>query len=147
MFWRGIGGPAFAGSISELGRLQDEMNQLFRSARGRYGTPDYPAVNAWVNENNVVLTAELPGIEPEDLEINVVEDTITIKGNRSETEIGETSEFHRRERGAGAFSRSFTLPYRVDGEKVEAECEKGILRVKLPRADSDKPRKIKVTRS
>jgi len=134
----------------DVERLRHEMDRLFQDFPSRYRinmATSYPAMNVWTNENGAVVTAELPGVSPENIEISVVNDTLTLSGKRDAEECGEDVRFHRRERGCGAFTRSFQLPFQVDPGKVEAALEKGVLKISLPRAEADKPRKIAVKAS
>ncbi len=132
---------------NEMERLRREMNRVFANlpatSESRV-TPGYPAMNVWTNENGAVVTAELPGIDPEALDIAVVENTLTLSGERKPIELGEGEVFHRRERGYGKFTRSFQLPFNVETGNVQAVYEKGVLHITLPRAEADKPRKITV---
>lgn len=130
----------------EMDRLQREMNRLFddyapsrlRRAAG------YPAMNVWTNEEGLVITAEVPGVKPDDIDVNVVGDTLTLSGVRKPDELDESSRYHRQERGYGNFSRTIQLPYLVDVGKVEAAFKNGVLNITLPRAEEDKPKKIAV---
>ena len=106
----------------------------------------YPAMNVWMNDDGVVVTAELPGCSPDNIDITVVGDTLTVKGSRTEEELPEGAVYHRRERACGSFSRGFTLPFEVETSGVDATFEQGVLRLTLPRAEADKPRRIQVTR-
>ncbi len=129
----------------EMERLRREMEQLFNE--GAFRSPmmrGFPAMNVWVNENGAVVTTELPGVLPEDLDISVVDDTLTISGSRKPEELEEGATYHRRERGCGSFTRSFQLPFKVDPQQVEAVANNGILNITLPRAEEDKPKKIAV---
>ena len=129
----------------EMDRLQREMDRLFRSnSANRLGTGGYPAMNIWSNEDSAVITTELPGINLDDVDISVVGDTLTLSGRRKPEELSEGARYHRQERGFGKFTRSIKLPYTVDGDKVEATYNRGVLSITLPRAESDKPRKIQV---
>ncbi len=134
----------------EMERLRREMDRLFQDFPSRYRinmAPAYPAMNIWTNENGAIITAELPGVSPQDIEISVVNDTLTLSGKREEQECGENVRFHRRERGCGRFVRTIQLPFQVESNKVEASLEKGVLKISLPRAETDKPRKIAVKAS
>jgi len=91
-----------------------------------------------------VITAEVPGVSADEIDISVVGETLTLSGERKPEDLEGGVRYHRRERGGGRFSRSIELPFRVDADKVEAAYDKGILRVTLPRAEADKPRKITV---
>ena len=147
MFRRSLSRYGFRSPWQEMERLQREMNHLFSDsfslAGGRTG-PNYPAMNVWTNEESAVITAELPGISPEDIDISVVGDMLTLSGERKLEELEEGDKYHRRERGYGKFSRTFQLPFKVEAEKVEAIFERGVLHLSLPRAESDKPKKITV---
>jgi HSP20 family protein len=101
-------------------------------------------MNVWTSEDNAVLTAELPGCNPDALDISVVSDTLTLSGSRAQKELEEGATYHRRERTCGGFTRTFQLPFTVDPNKVEASFERGVLKVTLPRAEADKPKKIEV---
>jgi HSP20 family protein len=119
------------------------MNDLF----GRYGqTParEYPALNVWTNEEGAVITAELPGVNAEDLDISLTGDTLTFRGSRAPEELEEGESYHRRERAYGDFVRSIRLPFGIDAGKVEASSRNGLLRLTLPRAEAEKPKKIEV---
>lgn len=131
----------------EMRRLQRDMNRLFSDsfslAGGRIG-PGYPAMNVWTNQDGAVITAELPGVNPEDIDISVVGDTLTLTGSRRLRQPEEGEKYHRRERSFGKFSRTFQLPFHVVADKVEANFKNGVLHVLLPRAEEDKPKKITV---
>ena len=132
----GFGADPFA----EMRRLQEEMNRLFPTASF---APSFPALNAYANEDGIVLTAELPGVEAGNLDISVLRDTLSLRGRR-EAEAADPQSYHRRERRQGRFSRTITLPFRVDPERVEAELQHGVLCLTLHRPEEDKPRKIAV---
>jgi HSP20 family protein len=101
-------------------------------------------MNVWTSEESAVVTAELPGCNADDLDISVVNETLTVTGSRQEAELEEGATYHRRERSCGNFSRTFQLPFQVDATKVEAVFEKGVLEITLPRAEADKPKKITI---
>jgi HSP20 family protein len=129
----------------EMDRLQREMDRLFRaSSANRVGSGGYPSMNIWSNEDSAMITTELPDINLDDVDISVVGDTLTLSGRRMPEELPEGARYHRQERGYGKFARSIKLPYTVDGDKVEATYNRGVLSITLPRAESDKPRKIQV---
>lgn len=131
----------------EMEKLQREMNRLFT---GVYGEPamrppvSYPAIDVWTSENGAVVTAELPGADPADIDISVVGDTLTLNGSRKPDALQEGEKYHRRERGFGNFVRTFQLPFQVEADKVEAMFDRGVLHISLPRAEADKPRKIAI---
>jgi len=130
----------------EMERLQHDMNRLYADSAGwsRRGAPAFPAMNVWTSKDGAILTAELPGVKPDDIDISVVGDTLTLSGTRQVEDVDEETTFHRRERGFGKFTRSFQLPFHVDSGKVEARFDKGVLHVSLPYAEEDKPKKIAV---
>ena len=134
----------------EIDRLHREVDRLFSdpfATDGGRTAPTYPAMNVWTNEDGAVVTAELPGVNPNEIDVSVVGDTLTLSGSRQPEELAEGNTYHRRERGYGKFSRTFQLPFKVETDKVEALFEKGILHLSLPRAEADKPRKITVKSS
>lgn len=137
----------FASPWQEMERLQREVNHLFTDSFSSYGgrvAPRFPAINVWTNEDGAVITAELPGVEPDDIDISVVGDNVTLSGTRQPNELKEGERYHRRERTYGNFTRSFQLPFTVESDQVEALFEKGVLHISLPRAEADKPKKIAV---
>ena len=130
----------------EMERMQREMNKVlntFGLDRPRSSTP-FPAMNAWTTEDEEVVTAAIPGVEPEDVDLANVNDVLTVSGERKIEQPSEELRYHRRERVDGKFSRSIQLSFPVDSDKVSATYDKGILTVRLPRAESDRPRKISV---
>ncbi len=130
--------------LADIRRLQDEMNRLFSaSVSGRRPpTAGFPAVNAYANEDGIALTAELPGVAAENLDISVFRDTLTLRGTREAP--AEAKAYHRRERLHGEFVRTISLPFQVDPERVEANLQDGLLRLSLHRPEQDKPKRIKV---
>ena len=134
----------------EIDRLRRDMDRLFegsmRLPHVRSGR--YPAVNVWTNDQEgVIVSAELPGVSPEALDISVTADTLTISGSRAPEDLPEGAQYHRRERFCEPFSRTVQLPYSVDTNKVEASAENGALMISLPRAEAEKPKQIEVKTS
>lgn len=129
----------------ELQQVQDEMERLFSRALPQ--VPDYPPINVWSNEDEVVVQAEVPGYVTEDLQITVVQNTLTLRGERKPEQLRNGEVYHRRERPTGRFVRTLELPFEVDNEKVEAEYTAGILAVRLPRSEAHKPKRISVKAS
>jgi HSP20 family protein len=130
----------------EFDRLQREMNRLFEppARTSDVGRAGFPPVNIWSNSEDALLTAELPGVDPESIDVTVKDDTVTVRGTRPSEELPEGENYIRRERGSGTFVRSFALPFHVDADSVEARYRLGILEVRLPRREEDKPKKITV---
>lgn len=127
----------------EMDRLQREMNRLFSGETVTFA-PNYPAINLWFSENNVIVTSEIPGVDPADIEIAVEGDVLTLSGSRPRMELNEGETYHRQERAHGSFRRKVQLPFRTDVSKVEAKYEKGVLSVALSRVEEDKPKKIQI---
>jgi HSP20 family protein len=132
-----------ADPVTDMQRLQREMNRLFSGASELYAH-DSPPVNVWRGEDGAIVTAEAPGIDAEKVEISVVGDSLTLSGVREPELLKEGESYHRQERNQGRFTRTLQLPFHVESGKVEARYEKGMLRISLPRAEADKPRKIKI---
>ena len=105
---------------------------------------EFPPTNVWMDEQKIEFAFELPGMKAENLEVTAKHDTLTIKGKREEETVPDGAMFLRQERGAGYFSRSFALPFKVDSERVEARYMNGILKVTLPKATDVMPKKINV---
>src|SRR3954467_2368527 len=132
----------FYGSpFRDLRRLQEEMERLTRSATAPQG---FPALNVYAHQDGIVITAELPGVNEDDLDISVHRDTVTLRGQRQDQPEGAQG-YHRRERRSGLFGRTFSLPLQVDPERVEAKLRNGILTVTLHRPEQDKPKQIRVS--
>lgn len=130
----------------EMDRLQRDMNRLFNSysVPGLRTAPSYPAVNVWFSEDDLIVTAEMPGVHANDLDINVGRDTLMISGVLGADELPEGARYHRKERSSGEFSRSIQLPFAVDSEAVQAGFKDGVLTITLPRAEADKPKKVTI---
>lgn len=133
----------FADSVPEILRLQQEMNRLFSNAE-QNASHDYPTINVWEKDERVVVTAELPGMDPEKIDISVTGNVLTLVGTSNSEALKEGEMYLRQERGPGAFMRNFQLPFQVSSKEVEAKYEKGILSITLPRLKEDLPKKIKI---
>jgi HSP20 family protein len=127
----------------QLDMLQDAMARVLWGQRTGE-TTQYPALNAWTNENQTIVTAEIPGIDVNTLDINVIGNTLTLRGSRNSEALQEGETLLRRERISGTFSRSLQLPFHVDAQNVTARAKNGVLTITLPRAEAGKPRKIDV---
>jgi len=103
-----------------------------------------PPVDIYETEDAIVLKAELPGIDPKDVEVRVEDNTLYLKGERNyEKEINEQN-YHRIERSYGSFARSFSLPNSINAEKVKAEYKDGLLTLTMPKREEAKPKTIKI---
>jgi HSP20 family protein len=138
----------------EFDRLQREMNDLFNAFTGtRRGFTDtlwsgaklFPLLNVNEVNDHFVVTAEIPGMKTDDLEIKIEGDTLSLKGERKPYESGENVSYHRRERATGTFQRSLTLPTRVDPEGVKATYKDGVLLVTLQKEKTAVPKQITIT--
>jgi HSP20 family protein len=133
---------------TQLSELQGEMNRLFEQwgDRGRQfmGVAAFPALNVWEDGESLYLEAELPGMELNDLEIFVTgHNQLTLKGERKPPVFDKAVQ-HRQERGFGTFIRSVTLPSPVDENQIDARFENGVLRLRMPKHEVAKPRKIEI---
>ena len=105
-----------SGAMPEMLQLQREMNRLFSDV-GQKSPPDYPAINIWEKDRTVVVTAELPGIEPEKMDISVAGDVLTIAATIATPRVGEGDVYLRQERGSGSFKRNIQLPFQVNPQE------------------------------
>ena len=127
----------------EMQRLQSEMNRLFSTVDPQIGH-EYPPINVWSGQRDVIFTAEIPGIDPSTFDISVIGDTLTVSGIVNPEILKEGESYSRQERGYGHFKRILQLPFHVNADKVEAKYERGILRIILPRTEEDKPKKVAI---
>jgi HSP20 family protein len=138
----------------DLVSLQERMNRLFdESFRGinrTSGEEDWvggawaPAVDIYEQNGNIVLKAELPGVDPKDVDVRVENNILTLRGERKLDNEVKRENYHRVERAYGTFTRSFTLPNVVDTEKIKAEYKDGLLRMTLPKKDEARPKQISI---
>lgn len=104
-----------------------------------------PAVDIFENDNDIVIQAELPGLKAKDIELRIENNVLLLKGERRFEKETKEENYHRVEREYGAFSRAFSLPVAVDGERVTAEYKDGVLKIVLPKKEEIKPKPIKVS--
>lgn len=135
--------------FQEMDMLRREFDQIFRgigkppSFLPGIGAGEYPHLNLSEDEQNYYIEALVPGIDPKDLDLNIMRNTLTLSGERKEAESkGRT--WHRHERGAGKFMRTIELPEAIDSDKVDAEYRNGLLLITLPKPKSVQPKKISV---
>jgi HSP20 family protein len=103
-----------------------------------------PPVDIYETENDIVLKAELPGVDPRDVEVRIEDNTLYLKGERKfEKEVKEQN-YHRVERSYGSFARSFSLPNSISADKVKAEFKDGMLTLTMPKREEAKPKTIKI---
>src|ERR1041384_2569462 len=135
----------------DLSTLQDRMNRLFDDA-GRTWRNDEPAattswspaVDIYETEGEIIVKAELPGVDRKDISLHLEKNVLTLKGERKFEKETKEENYHRIERAYGAFSRSFSIPATVDEEKIRADYKDGILKIALPKKDQVKPKQIQI---
>jgi HSP20 family protein len=134
----------------ELRSLQDEVNRVFSSSFSRGGDNELmqgawsPSVDIYENKDQIVLEAELPGMKPDDVNIAIENNVLTVHGERKFEKKDERDNFHRVERSYGSFTRSFTLPPTVSSDAADAVFENGVLRLTLAKREEAKPRRIEI---
>jgi HSP20 family protein len=129
--------------------IRNTMDRMFDSALA--GSPDGWQPMAWdlaldvvENKDEFVVKASVPGINPDDLEITYNNNTLTIRGEIKDEKEVEEARYHLRERRYGSFARSLTLPAGIEANKIEASYEAGVLKLRLPKAEEIKPKKIAI---
>jgi HSP20 family protein len=124
-------------------QLQQEVERMMDAAFG--SAPGlYPPVNVFDQGETFVVKAELPGVSPERIEINVEEDTFTLRGERTFAEPSRDAAYHRRERAQGQFRRVVRLPGRIATDEAKAQYRDGVLTVTIPKAKEARPRRVQV---
>jgi HSP20 family protein len=136
----------------DLNILQDRMNRLFedtgrgirRNEEPASTTIWSPAVDIYETEGEIVVQAELPGMERKDIALNLENNVLTIRGDRQFKKETKEDNYHRIERSYGGFSRSFSIPTSVDEDKIRADYKDGVLRIALPKKEQAKPKQIQI---
>jgi HSP20 family protein len=141
MFFQDFASPF--DSPAQMRILQDRLSRLVNNAK-EIRRSEYPPVNVWASDKNIVVTAEIPGVSLDDIDLQICNQIVTIKAKRVQDSIDETPTLHRRERGYGEFTRSLELPYAIDADSVDASFSNGVLRVEFTRAAVDLPKRISV---
>ena len=131
------------GALLGLQRAMDSVMGKDWFGSRTSGSGAFPLVNVFNDGEDFVLVAELPGVKKEDLDIQVVGDTLRIQGKKT-VAYEDGASAHRRERAAGQFDRTLTLPAELDAAKVSAEYRDGVLTLRLPRAESAKSRTVTI---
>jgi HSP20 family protein len=138
----------FSDPFEALFQFQQALDQL-RSSDWLRASPSgggaYPPMNVFRKEDDVILITEVPGVQKQDLKIEVKGNTIRLAGVKRVRPESGTASVHRRERRGGEFDRAVTLPIEIDADRIKAECRDGILALYLPRAEHDKPRSIAIS--
>jgi HSP20 family protein len=136
----------------DLGILQERMNRVFEDAAGRGWKNDEPsattswspAVDIYETDSEIMVQAELPGIDRKDIALQLENNVLTLKGDRRFEKETNQENYHRIERSYGGFSRAFTIPTVVDEEKIRADYRDGILKIALPKKEQVKAKQIKI---
>lgn len=134
--------------VSGMLALQRELERVFEHPslqfdRGLSGRGQFPPVNVFAGQDGYVVKMEVPGVAPEDINIEAHDRALVVRGKR-EAARKEGGGFHRRERESGQFSRSLQLPDDLDLTRAEASCKHGVLTVRIPKREEKKPRQISV---
>ena len=129
----------------EQGRFfEDFFDSFFGSTLAPASGSWTPAVDVLEKDGNLILRAEMPGLDEKEIELNIQGNVLTLKGEKKFDKEEKREEFHRVERGYGVFTRSFSLPNTVDTEKIRAEYKNGVLTVTIPQKPEVRPREIPV---
>ncbi len=142
--------PAVANRDTGLDHLQRNINRLFdldwdldRDLE-LFGGLGAPAIDLAEEDDNYIVTCDLPGVNKDDLDISVSGNALSIKGEKKDEREGKDGRYYRRETWSGSFQRTVTLPETVDPNKIDAEMKNGVLTVTLPKKEEVKPRQISV---
>ncbi len=136
----------FSNAIDTLLAVQQSVEAAHKNEyfeRGTTSRGSYPSFDLFQSGEDAVLTVEIPGMKKEDINIEIKDNLFRISGSRK-LDYPENASFHRAERKSRSFDRTIRLPHKVDVESVKADYQNGILKIVLPRAESDKPKQIKV---
>lgn len=137
--------------LRELRSMQDQMNRLLNLS-WNHDLPGedikegiwQPAVDIYETGDSIVIKAELPDVDQKDIDVRIEDNTLILRGERKHEDEVKKENYHRIERYFGTFQRSFTLPATINQEKVEANCEKGVLTITLPKKEEKKPKQISI---
>jgi len=136
--------------FAELGELRSRMDRMFdelwdgQSRRGVARAPWSPAIDVVHENGNLVLHADVPGIKPDEVKIEVEDDILTVSGSHEEKQEDKDKRFLRRERRYGSFTRSMTLPAGVDPKKIKAKTHDGVVEVTIPLPKEEQPEKVTI---
>lgn len=131
--------------------LRKEVDRLFQEFFGKSYFPErwegiewVPSIDVSETEDEIIVKADIPGVKPEDIEINLVDNVLTIKGEKKREKEEKKENFYRVERYYGTFMRSIQIPSEVDVEKIKAQYKDGVLKVTLPKKPESKGKTIKI---
>ena len=135
----------FRGPFSPLTRRNGELWNLFDELFGPAADlPLAPAVDVEETDEAIYVHAEMPGVEPEDVDVSIRDNVLTLRGEKHHDEPDKPENYHRIERRWGSFSRELALPADVDTSRVEAKAHNGVLTITLPKAEAVKPKRIEI---
>ena len=132
--------------LLEMQRAQAGLNRMFGTMRF-IPTPEFPLLNLWTSPEGAIVSAEVPGVNPDGLEVTIRRDTVTLRGTRPAEPVDDSSIVLSQERITGSFARNIVLPFRVDADKASAKFERGVVTLTLQRPEADKPHRISVARA
>lgn len=143
--------------VRDLGNIEKEFDSLFRSFRNRFESTEendsnkeldnavwMPLTDIAENDDNYILRLDLPGIEKNDVKISYSDGELSISGERRQEKESKDSKYHRIERSYGKYYRSFTLPEKINADKIDAEFNNGQLTITVPKSEETKPKEIEV---
>jgi HSP20 family protein len=135
----------------EINKLRRDMDRLFDRLWNEFCMPPAPTsvrmrpcIDLSETETNLVLRAEIPGVNEDDLDVSLAGNVLTIKGEIKEEVVRDSESYHRTERRYGSFSRSIQLPCKVEVEDIQATYEKGVLNITMPKCQPEKSREVKI---
>ena len=134
----------------ELSTLRDDMDKLWDRFFGEWPTREpvrrewAPSLDMSETKNNIVVKAEVPGLEPNDIDISITGGVLTIKGEKKQEKEEKDENYHRIERSYGTFTRSVRVPQEVQSDKIEATYKDGVLKITLPKSEEAKKKGIKI---
>jgi HSP20 family protein len=133
-------------SLGEPMTLRQAMDRLFEDSfvGGQDGGWHWPAIDVRETNDDVILTASLPGVKPDDVQVTITGQTINLRGQMKQEQNVDENEYVYQERRFGSFNRSIQLPERVKGDQASASFEDGILTITVPKAEEVKPRQIQI---
>src|SRR4051794_38158600 len=148
-----MAGGSGSSSLSELNRIRNEISRMFEGPFGltmpstSFFEGWEPSVDIYEDNDKLTVKAELPGMRKGDISVTLQGDTLTVSGERKHEEEKKTGESYRAERYFGRFQRNITMPQPVDGKKIQARYEDGVLTIECPKSEESKPRQIEVKTS
>jgi HSP20 family protein len=135
--------------FASLADIREEVNRLFDTSLRRFGTTEFdgtfaPAVDVVERKDNIVVTADLPGLSKDDVSVTLQDNFLTIKGEKKHEFEDKDTNYYRSERVYGSFARTIELPVTVDAKKIDARFKDGVLHVTLPKSEEARPKEIEV---